>query len=145
MPLWCEKQVGSILKCKVETNPPENGHWCGIEKKKNLPVKSCHHPLWLRNIPKEQIIRLKRNCSNDSDYSSQEAQIAKEKFVDKGYNAQFLDTIVEQVALVPRENCLKDDVVPRVLPARNGASLQDFTHNIGKLNQYLHPIGTYYC
>lgn len=36
-----------------------------------IPTRSYHHPKWIGNIPKGQLIRIHRNCSNQSDYAKQ--------------------------------------------------------------------------
>lgn len=48
-----------------------------------LPVDSGNHPMWLKNIPKGQLSRVKRNCSEEVDFMLQ-AQIIKKKFMEEG-------------------------------------------------------------
>ncbi|MEE6524732.1 hypothetical protein FKM82_024350 [Ascaphus truei] len=45
-------------------------------------VNSHHNPQGLKNIPKGQFVRLRRNCSNDVVFASQ-ANDLKEKFVER--------------------------------------------------------------
>ncbi|XP_077342840.1 uncharacterized protein LOC143987733 [Lithobates pipiens] len=66
-----------------------------------LPMQSGHHPAWLKNIPKGQVTRIRRNCSNDNDFYSQ-ANIIKEKFLEKGYCDKQLDKVIEGVASTSR-------------------------------------------
>lgn len=61
-----------------------------------LPTQSGHHPLWLKNSPKGQIVRVKRNCSQTDDFNSQ-SKVLTERFKAKGYNPQFFDKVVEEV------------------------------------------------
>lgn len=75
-----------------------------------FPIQSEHHPLWLKNIPKCQIIRVKRNCSTADNFISQ-SKILKDRFGAKGYNPQFLHRIMEEVMTLPSENC-PNKVVP---------------------------------
>lgn len=79
---------GEKLETKVYFKPTDRNNY--------LPFHSGHHPMWLRSIPEGQIMRVKRNCWNDTDYISQ-VQIIKKKFADKGYNERHLDSIVEEV------------------------------------------------
>ncbi|KAM8967064.1 collagen alpha-6(VI) chain [Pelodytes ibericus] len=36
-----------------------------------IDYSSCHHPSWLNNIPKGQMMRLKRNCTSDGEFLGQ--------------------------------------------------------------------------
>lgn len=56
-------------------------------------------------------MRVKRNCSTTTNDFIAQSEVVKRRFVDKGYNPQYLDTVVEEVLALPRENCLSD-VVP---------------------------------
>lgn len=55
-----------------------------------IPVQSGHHPQWLRNIPKGQFTRIRRNCTFDADYRTQ-AEYIKACFSEKGYKSQPLE------------------------------------------------------
>lgn len=65
-----------------------------------LPLQSGHHPLWLRNIPKGQIMRVKRNCSTVDDFVVQSEEL-KDRFIEKGYTPQRLDAIVDEIKAIP--------------------------------------------
>lgn len=56
-----------------------------------LHFNSCHHPLWVKNIPKGQFCRLRQNCTRDCDYIAQSNHL-KTKFLEKGYPS----TLIEQ-------------------------------------------------
>lgn len=72
-----------------------------------LPISSGHHPLWLRNIPKGQIMRVKRNCSEDAQFLAQ-SKILTKRFEARGYDPEILKRVVEEVALIPRITCLQE-------------------------------------
>lgn len=72
-----------------------------------LPITSGHHPLWLKNIPKGQIMRVKRNCSEETEFFLQ-SKILTERFEAKGYKPEMLKKVVEEVAALPRAVCLQE-------------------------------------
>lgn len=47
---------------------------------KNLSVPSCHYPFWLFNIPKGQFVRMRRNCTRESDFITQSRFQVKDLF-----------------------------------------------------------------
>lgn len=75
------------------------------DRNSNLSIKSGH-PAWIKNIPKGQFLRVWRNCTEDRDYLEQ-ADKLKSRFIQKGYEEPSLDNIIQQVAELPREQCLK--------------------------------------
>lgn len=48
-------------------------HFKNVDRKSYLTMESCHHKNWLYNIPKGQMLRLRRNCTNTNDYKSRTA------------------------------------------------------------------------
>lgn len=36
-----------------------------------LSIRSGHHPAWIKNIPKGQMLRVRRNCTELVDYHAQ--------------------------------------------------------------------------
>lgn len=70
-----------------------------------LSIHSGHHPTWIKNVPKGQFIRIRRNCTLDEDYTMQ-AQVLKNRFVEKGYNTTILDKTINDVQKVPQRGCL---------------------------------------
>lgn len=55
-----------------------------------LSIRSRHHPAWIKNTPKGQILRVRHNCIKEEDYYI-EANILKEKFIQKGYKENILN------------------------------------------------------
>lgn len=49
-----------------------------------ISTDSCHHPAWLRSVLVSQFLKLKRNCTNCSDFL-REASALRETFLEKGY------------------------------------------------------------
>lgn len=92
-------RVDDTLQTKVFFKPTDRNSF--------LPMHSGHHPLWLRNVPKGQMMRVRRNCSSLEDYD-QQAMILKNRFVEKGYKSQHLDWIMEEIRALPREHCLRN-------------------------------------
>lgn len=54
-----------------------------------IPTSSCHHPRWKANIPKGQLLRLRRNCNSAEDFKIQ-ADVIIDRFKEKGYTAEAL-------------------------------------------------------
>lgn len=67
---------------------------------------SCHHPSWLKAVPKSQFIRLRRNCTFKHDFLMQASDL-KTKFVEKGYSGADLDKTINEVACLDRANMIK--------------------------------------
>ena len=64
--------------------------------------------MWLRNITKGQLTRVRRNCSEVSDFLLQ-AEVVKNKFTEKGYREESLASIISDLASIPRENLLGEN------------------------------------
>lgn len=73
-----------------------------------VPTSSGHHPLWLKNIPKGQIMRVKRNCSTQVENFLSQSKILTERFKARGYDPQILEKVVEEVGLISRDVCLQE-------------------------------------
>lgn len=71
-----------------------------------IPTSSCHHPQWIGNIPKGQLMRIHRNCSNGNDYEEQ-ADIIIKRFVEKGYNKRELINLKEKVKKMDRNTLIE--------------------------------------
>lgn len=66
---WSKDQINSldvnifrhnyVLETKIYSKP--------TDRNRILPIQSGHYPLWLKNIPKGQIMRVRRNCSTADD------------------------------------------------------------------------------
>lgn len=72
-----------------------------------IPLNSCHHQSWLSAVPKGQFLRLRRNCSDQDEYF-REASSLKLKFLDKGYEATMLETLIAEVGNRERTELLRD-------------------------------------
>lgn len=70
-----------------------------------IPTDSCHHEVWLKSIPKSQLVRIRRNCSHLSDYFLQ-AENLKQRFCEKGYDNSLITKDIQQVALMDRASLL---------------------------------------
>ncbi|KAM9325141.1 NACHT, LRR and PYD domains-containing protein 3-like [Gastrophryne carolinensis] len=60
-----------------------------------VPISSCHHPNWLKNIPKSQFIGVRRNCKEDEDYNKQ-AWIIGDRFINKGYDSLLIEREIKE-------------------------------------------------
>lgn len=58
-----------------------------------LSIRSGHPPAWIKNIPKGQMLRVRCNCTEQDDYYRQ-ANIRKDKFVQKGYRENAINQII---------------------------------------------------
>lgn len=54
-----------------------------------IPTASCHHPRWKTNVPKGQLLHIRRNCDKSEDFNTQ-ADILIGKFQEKGYDKEKL-------------------------------------------------------
>ena len=80
-----------------------------VERNSYIPVDSCHHDPWLINIPKGQLVRIRRNCT-DSQTFLEQAKMIGEKFVNKGYDDSFIQTQIQNVLEIPRETLIEDRI-----------------------------------
>lgn len=69
-----------------------------------LTINSGHHPTWICNIPKGQILRVRRNCTELEDYHTQ-VKILRDKFIQKGYQEKMLSKTIQEIANTPRDHC----------------------------------------
>ena len=74
-----------------------------------LSIRSGHHPAWIKNIPKGQFLRVRRDCTDDSDYFEQ-ANVLKKRFAQKGYDEINLVSMIQEIAEKPREDCFKKKI-----------------------------------
>lgn len=72
-----------------------------------ITTYSCHHPRWIRGIPKGQLMRLFRNCTGLDEFNNQ-AEVLIERYVAKGYKERKLRDIKLQVLALDRKELLKD-------------------------------------
>lgn len=74
-----------------------------------ISTRSCHHPNWVRAIPKGQFLRIKRNCAKEEDYMDQPNMLIG-RFVEKGYSKQQLEYTSEQVRQIDCPILLKPKI-----------------------------------
>lgn len=72
-----------------------------------IPINSCHYSSWLSSVPKSQYMRPKRNCTETSDFLIQ-ANTLTNRFLNKGYSNESLQTTLNQVSLMHRKDLLKE-------------------------------------
>lgn len=72
-----------------------------------IPIGSCHHDSWLKSILKNQFIRMRRNCTDVSDYRTQ-AGIILSRLEEKGYDKDSLVRVMEQVETMDRATLLNE-------------------------------------
>lgn len=95
----------SKLETKVFFKPTDRNRY--------LPTTSGHDPLWIKNIPKGPIMRVKRNCSKESNFLTQ-SKILTERFEARGYKSHIMEKLVEEIRVIPRESCLQPKPVTKV-------------------------------
>lgn len=83
-------------------------HFKETDRNAYIPLSSCHHPSWLNSVPLSQFQRIRRNCTNTSDYHSQ-ALVLKQRFLDKGYLENDIDITINKVATMDRSQMLNQD------------------------------------
>lgn len=88
-----------------------------------IPLGSCHHKSWLCNIPRGQFVRLRRNCTRDSDFIAQSTLLTS-RFVEKGYDAHTLKSEVEKVLAMDRTVLISDKV------KNTSSSVSNFNYNV---------------
>lgn len=71
-------------------------HFKPTDRNAFILLESCHHNRWLRNIPRGQCIRLRRNCTQEEDFISQ-SQVLSTRFQQKGYDQSILENEIEKV------------------------------------------------
>lgn len=71
-----------------------------------IPTSSCNHPQWIGNIPKGQLMRIHRNCSNRNEYEEQ-ADIIINRFLEKGYKRKGLIVLKEKMKNMDRKTLIE--------------------------------------
>ena len=72
-----------------------------------LNAKSSHPRHIIKNLPKGQFIRVRRICSEDSDFDRYACQI-KKYFILRGFTEKKLQETIDSVRTIPREELLKE-------------------------------------
>lgn len=76
---------------------------------------SYHYKTWITNIPKGQLRRIQRNCTDQSDFVKQ-AKMVKERFLERKYNEKLLDEAIKNVTENPEKKPLKKSEEGIVVP-----------------------------
>ena len=82
-------------------------HFKPVDRDSYIPVDSCHFDPWLINIPKGQMMRLRRNCSDPQVFLEQANMIGM-KFINKGYSEDFIQSEIKKVYEIPRDTLIQD-------------------------------------
>lgn len=77
----------------------------GTDRDSFILMGSCHHDPWLRSVPKSQYLRLRRNCSDPHQFLVQ-AGVLTGRFLEKGYQKEFLADTLDLVNATKREDLL---------------------------------------
>lgn len=72
-----------------------------------FPQDSCHHPRWIKNVPKGQFRRIRKNCTSDQDYEVQSTLLLK-RFQEKGNETELLETEKKKTGELTQEDLLKN-------------------------------------
>lgn len=72
-----------------------------------IPLDSCHHGSWLKAVRKIQFLQLRRNCSEVAAFYIQ-AKVLHNRFVEKGYNSNSLQTTISSVRNLDRMSLLTE-------------------------------------
>lgn len=108
---WSQEQIHylDVMIMKGENQLLTKAFFKRTNRNSYIPVQSGHYPQWLRNIPKGQFTRIRRNCTLDEDYVTQ-AEYINQRFVEKGYKAQPLEKLIagmgsnsQEMYLVPKQ------------------------------------------
>ncbi|CAJ0944749.1 unnamed protein product [Ranitomeya imitator] len=89
-----------ILQTSTYTKPTDSNSF--------ISMSSCHLPRWLLNVPRSQLIRANRNCTNSADYDK-EADAMIQKFLNKGYEQESLLMTKRDVQKIPRIKLLEEN------------------------------------
>ena len=131
----------------------DNGHlFTTIHHKPNDRQQYVHwtsdHPRHLlKSIPKAQFMRLKRNCSRNSDYES-EARTLKDKFLLRGYPVDILERALATTErrtraslLTPQERSRQDRICLATMTTNRNQQTKQATSSFYQL-LLAHPLCT---
>uniref|UniRef100_A0A8C5PB27 Reverse transcriptase domain-containing protein n=1 Tax=Leptobrachium leishanense TaxID=445787 RepID=A0A8C5PB27_9ANUR len=77
-----------------------------VQTNNYIPTNSGHYPPWLKAIPKGQLLRIRRNCTDVEQYLHQAEKLI-DQFEEKGYNNVFLDEMKKEVLKSSRDSLLQ--------------------------------------
>jgi len=72
-----------------------------------LNVNSCHPEHVIKNIPKGQLLRLRRICSNTTDFIHQ-CNTYINYFINRGYNKSRLESLAKEIIKIDRNQLLQN-------------------------------------
>lgn len=104
-----QDQVTFLEIYKHESKLHTRNHFKATDRNGYIPLTSCHHKLWLCNIPWGQFVRLRRNCTLESDYLLQSQTLAT-RFTSKGYSWPLIHQEIEKVRAIERNTIIADKV-----------------------------------
>uniref|UniRef100_A0A8C5PUJ4 Reverse transcriptase domain-containing protein n=1 Tax=Leptobrachium leishanense TaxID=445787 RepID=A0A8C5PUJ4_9ANUR len=105
---WSKTEVIFLdLKIFVENDTIKTKtHFKDVDCNSFIERRSCHLPQWLNAVPKGQFLRMKRNCTNISDFDIQSTKLRSD-CAEKGYNIQTLEDTRAEVRQMERLDLLK--------------------------------------
>ena len=89
------------LKTTLFTKPTDSQFY--------LKTSSCHPSHVLKNIPKGQLIRLRRICSRKSDYLLNSETLRKQ-FIERSFQGKELKKTIKQVQKMDRNELFQDHI-----------------------------------
>lgn len=72
-----------------------------------ISLDSCHYDPWLKTVPLGQFLCLKRNCTEINTFDEQAAILSK-RFIEKGYDQEYLSRVVKEARDRERSSLLLD-------------------------------------
>lgn len=92
-----ESMVFIDLEITLQEGRTSTNNYCKpTDRNSYIAIDSCHHRPWLLNIPKEQFVHLRLNCTTENDYVAQ-ASLFEKKFIEKGYKSTFIKKEMDSV------------------------------------------------
>ena len=93
------KDIDGKLRTELYRKPSDRQNF--------LHSRSEHPPALKKSIPYSQDVRVRRFCYNDKDFKESCSQL-EETFHSRGYNRNFIDEQIKQVATNPRNDLHKE-------------------------------------
>ena len=83
-----------------------DGHYKATDSHSYLDYRSSHNPSMKNSIPSSQFLRLRRLCSDDTDFE-EEAKEMVEFFIQRHYPEDIVRTALQKVRTIPRHQTLQ--------------------------------------
>lgn len=113
---------------KVEDGVCTRTFFKTTDQKGYIPTSSCHHPKWKCNIPKGQLLRIRRNFDSVEHFNTQ-ADILIQRFYEKGYALDNLVKLKMEILNMDRKDLLWKKI-------RNANNQKDVAFITGFNSQY---------